>query len=86
MQDKHLSGRPLLVNMADPQLCFHQGLQRFRQLVLMSNVQDDRSVVGAGPFLMPCHLAGADACMQDAAVIVTCASQDNSICSYKIQL
>eukprot|EP00798_Chlamydomonas_sp_ICE-L_P013448 gene13448-19306_t len=43
-KDSHYWGRPLLVNMADPNLCFHKGLSCFKKLVLMSNIQDDRSV------------------------------------------
>ena len=54
LQDTHAWGRPLLVNMADPQLCFSQGLSRFKKLALMSSIRDDRMVVSAGWSMQHC--------------------------------
>ena len=43
-QDDHALGRPLLINMADPELPFFKALQRFSRLALMANVHYDQMV------------------------------------------
>lgn len=42
--DEHTFGRPLLINMSDPSLCFHEGLLRFKQLALLANIHHDQVV------------------------------------------
>ncbi|GAX83697.1 hypothetical protein CEUSTIGMA_g11122.t1 [Chlamydomonas eustigma] len=42
--DHHAWGRPLLVNMSDPQLPFMKGLKKFSKLILLANVHFDSSV------------------------------------------
>ncbi|MEW5310964.1 MAG: hypothetical protein WDW38_002715 [Sanguina aurantia] len=44
LQDSHAWGKPLLCLMAQPELPFMKALGQFKKLMLMANVQNDRSV------------------------------------------